>query len=247
MTKYTNTEDLANRIIEELAKLNEPIVFKGAMTLHYSIRNDNPSEVSRRTKDIDGDYTNTNVTMKKLWSIINKAVSSINPELEVCTTREFSEKRSANFVIYKSMDKLLSIDLSVRENPFYRIYLSFNDVPIRGATESKMVADKIVTISTRLVFRRTKDLVDLYILSLSGKIFNTIDIVHINRNFNRQIGDFCHFKNSVDEIQYAYDKLREVENKPRFDILYEQVFRFVKPFMSNLVPDLNWFDNDWKI
>lgn len=245
MKLYTNTEDLANRIIEELSKLNEPIVFKGAMALHYSLRHHNPSAVSRRTKDIDGDYTNVNVTTLEMLNVITKVIKNLDQELNVRVTRDFSQDISAKFVIYNKDEKILSIDLSVRRNPFYKIYLSFNDVPVQGATETKMVADKIVAISTQQVFRRAKDLIDLYILSYKDIRFKTVDIVEINREYNRQFGDFAHFKNSTDKIEYAYEKLRGVENKPDFSLLYNRLQKFVKPFMNSPVPDLIWNGNGW--
>lgn len=48
--------DFLYRVMEELSNEGVPVVFKGAMVLNLAIRKNNPSNVERLTRDIDGDW-----------------------------------------------------------------------------------------------------------------------------------------------------------------------------------------------
>ena len=68
-------------------------------------------------------------------------------------------------------EKVASVDLSVRKNPFCRPYFFYvNGISINGASLSKMLSDKICAVSGENVCRRMKDILDVYVLSFITEI-----------------------------------------------------------------------------
>lgn len=100
-------ENLLNQVIEELSKLNVPIVFKGGMVTKFTLK-DKSNVMRRNTKDIDGDYTETeNVSMELLKSIVEKAVKQINKNYKVEIFREFGENKAAGFLVKENDERIL--------------------------------------------------------------------------------------------------------------------------------------------
>ena len=83
------------RVMEELAKADVPIVFKGAMVLKLVIQRNNPSTVERKTKDIDGDWVGDSPTMEQIEKALRQAVKQVDNSLDIQVVREYGEKRSA--------------------------------------------------------------------------------------------------------------------------------------------------------
>lgn len=155
------------RFIEELSELNAPIVFKGAIVLKTALK-DSQIATQRGTRDVDGDWVMSEPTMEVLLNTVSTALSKVGDEYSVVVTREYGANKSAGFSVQniETLEQLFTFDLSVKKNPFYSTYYStVNGIAFRGATPAKMVADKLHGISTRTVFRRCKDIVDLYLLS----------------------------------------------------------------------------------
>lgn len=47
-----------------------------------------------------------------------------------------------------------------------------------------------------------------------------------------KLGPFYQFREELDKIEYAYNTLKRIDNKPTFDVVYPRVFRFIYPFMD---------------
>lgn len=232
--------DLLNRIIEELSKQGVPIVFKGAMLLNNILANDNPSNIYRKTFDIDGNWIGDNPDINEIRNYIQKAVNNINSDYHVSIVREFTERRSAGFKIYVDnngkQDTIASIDISVKKvNQTVDYYSYINNITFKGVSLDKMITDKIATISTRQIYRRTKDLIDLYVLSFLTE-FNYDEVFRILEFDNRELGDFEHFKNNIEHVEHAYSKLENISNKPSFEEVYERLKQKLKPFIDNPQP-----------
>ena len=89
--------ELLYRIMEELAKADVPIVFKGAMVLNLVTHASNPSAVERMTKDIDGDWIGEGPTMKQIETALRQAVKTVNPSMDITVYREYGEKGLRGF------------------------------------------------------------------------------------------------------------------------------------------------------
>ncbi len=212
------------RVMEELVNAGVPIVFKGAMVLNLAIRDNNPSKVERATRDIDGDWVGESPTMQEIESALRNAVKKTDSSLDIQIIRVFGERKSAGFkIINENGEKVASIDLSVRQNRFCKPYISYvSGASINGASLSKMLSDKIYAISTGNVCRRTKDILDIYVMSFITEI-NTDELHQIWKESGRVLGNFETYKIKFSEIKEAYDKMKGIKNKPDFIKVYSRV------------------------
>lgn len=196
------------RLIEELSNMRTPIVFKGAMVLKTALSGV-ALDTERMTRDIDGDWISTPPSMDSLTDVINTALHKVDINLSAIAHREYGVGKSAGFyIIDNNNDRLFSIDISIKQNPYYMLYTTgINNIKFYGATPEKMFADKKMrAISTPKIFRRAKDLYDLYLLSaLPGYLsINIRAILQSNK-----LDDFKDFKESIGKLEKnAYNALR---------------------------------------
>jgi hypothetical protein len=99
--------------------------------------------------------------------------------LEVKVKREYGENKSAGFHIVDRNSGVVkaSIDIDLNSDSNYRMY-QFGNMMFNGVMPDSVISDKIFAISSNLVFRRTKDLIDLYALAHCVTV-NTADIQQI--------------------------------------------------------------------
>jgi hypothetical protein len=235
---YGNPEALPYmyRVIEFMAQMRYPIVFKGAMVLRTLLANKGFT-TSRMTEDVDGDWVNSDITNEALLYYVKLAVDSLNvPNLYVEQHRRFDATKSAGFHMkfVGNTDPFFSMDIGVKGNNFYTSYSTINGVEFYGSTTAKIITDKIIAVSSKVVRRRTKDIYDLFLLSgFEGVTIHDIDsIIPTCKN---QLGDFDIFRNGVEGkngLRYGYDKLEGVFNKPNFDIVYKAATSICRPFIS---------------
>lgn len=218
-------------VIEELAKIGVPAVFKGAMVLDYILINSGYSGTRRTTRDIDMDWVDGHMSDSDIKKVIKCAVGNIGTgNMDVIQTRKSSSKRSAGFDVKVGGGLIFSVDVGIRVNPFYCEYYTSNGVPFMGASIDKMLADKVSVLSTRIIFRRAKDLYDLYVMSSIGgyELGNVMGILDYN---GRVLGEFNEFKSMKKELEHAYNMLGGIGNKPSFTAVYARVIDFCLPFI----------------
>lgn len=196
-----------------------------------AIKNKNPSKVERATRDIDGDWVGELPTMKEIEKALQNAVNKVDSSLNVQVVRVFGERKSAGFKISNERgEKIASIDLSIRQNRFCKSYISYvNGVAIKGASLSKMLSDKIYAISSGNVCRRTKDVLDIYVMSFIMKI-DADELHRIWKESGRVLGDFKEYKIRFSELEEAYGKMKGIKNKPDFIEVYNRVSDIVHMF-----------------
>ena len=95
-----------------------------------------------------------------------------------------------------------------------------------------MLADKISAVSTDKIFRRVKDIVDLYYLSQVFP-FRSDVIKQILEENDRKLGEFHGFLSRKSELEHAYDKFRFAGDviKPAFNDVYAAVRSYIKDFL----------------
>ena len=242
-------EALMIKVMAELAIAKAPIIFKGAMNLALALQESSPTEVHRETHDIDGDWLLGNTSAETMRKVLEQAVQRVDSSLSVVLFREMAEEKSAGFrIVDADKERVFKVDLGLRRHPFYQNYqISYQGKPlfIRGATLPKMLADKICAISSPKVFRRAKDLVDVYILS-HCKGFDLLDVHRLTHANGRTPGTFEEFCSRKDDLKHAYEKLANVENKPDFQSLYDRVNLFLKPFIRKELRSREWTGEAWK-
>lgn len=95
------------------------------------------------------------------------AINKSGIDLDVSIFRMYGEGRSAGFDLTDRAtgETLFSMDIDVnRPIPPTKLY-EVDGLCFRGVSASQMIADKVAAISTDKVFRRVKDVVDLYYIS----------------------------------------------------------------------------------
>ena len=102
----------------------------------------------------------------------------------------------------------------------------------RGSSPHQMLADKISAVSSDKVFRRVKDLVDLYYLS---QVFE-LDPDLLQKTLlssGKTLEDFHGFLHGTADLRHAYEKFRFTGgvNKPGFDEVYETVKSYLKAIL----------------
>ena len=135
------------RLIEELAKLDAPIVFKDAMVLKTALSG-YPLNTERTTRDIDGDWVGNPPSMEYLNNIINTALSRIGPTYTSTPYREYGQGKSAGFTIHDNGEEIFTIDLSIKQNPYSIYYTTFNGVQFVGASPQKMFVEPFILKSS---------------------------------------------------------------------------------------------------
>ena len=166
---------------------------------------------------------------------LQRAIEKSGIDLEVSIYRMYGEERSAGFELTERStgEILFSMDIDVnRPVPPTKIY-EVEGLRFCGVSLSQMIADKISAISTDKVFRRVKDVVDLYYIS---KVFDLgrADIMQTLKNGGRTLCNFHGFLRRAEDLRHSYEKFRFAGgvNKPPFD----EVYRTVKSYIKDVLP-----------
>jgi len=245
----TEKERLMYQIISNICSTDAPIVFKGALITKLILAENRFTDVSRSTVDIDANWTGEPPPMQLLSDIVNDAIEGISTDLYAEILREYEEGKSAGInVIDRNNGKpAFSIDISINKEQESKPYYH-GDFIIKGVFPTEILADKISVISGNKIFRRTKDLVDVYALAHCVEV-KTSDVYTSHQKNGRVLSDFHAFSYRTDELNHAYQKLRGVENKPDFNKLYEYVSVFIEPFKPSIEVNKIWLPNnmEWNV
>jgi len=226
----TEKEKLMLDIMGKISNADVPIVFKGAMITRLILSEHNFDRVSRTTRDTDAHWTGSPPPMEHLADAINHSLDDLQEKYLAKPIREYKESQSAGISIVDKVigDELFSMDISIKPVYGSRIYYH-GDIGIKGVLPDEVLADKITVMSSKRLFRRMKDFVDVYALS------HCID-VHTSKLFEvcsakkMEMQDFDAFYNRRADIEHAYGKLKGVEGKPDFKTIYNYTEKFIQPF-----------------
>lgn len=228
-------EKVMYQVMKALYDSGIPVSFKGSMVLKASLMEAGFSEDTRHTVDIDGNwYSETPPTAEQMEKSLQNALDQNDIPLEVKLYRMYGEKRSAGFELNdKSTGELIfTMDIDVnRPNVPTQMY-EVAGVRFRGVSPKQMMADKVSVISKDKVFRRIKDVVDIYYISQVFE-FNTDDVIRTLEESGRELGDFDGFLKRVDDLKHSYEKFRFSGDvyKPPFETIYGSVSEYVKPLI----------------
>ena len=231
--KMTKSEELMYRTIAELCRQGAPIVFKGGLITKVYLTEGKQEAYIRATKDIDANWIGDTVSMEMLCSVINRALETENASLRAVPFREFDETHSAGIEVIDTDGRpIFRLDIDMYRPVTEIIEASVSGKTIRCVDIKQIIADKICSVSGPTIFRRTKDLIDLYGLSYCAS-FTTAEIREIAEATQHEIRDFTAFQTRIDELRHAYSKLAGVIEKPEFDTVYERISTLIKPFLHD--------------
>lgn len=231
----TAEERLMYEVMRAIYDSRIPISFKGSMVLKACLLEAGYSEETRHTVDIDANW-NSDIppSAEQMIRSLQDALQKSGIDLNVGLYRMYGEGCSAGFELTEKFtgEILFSMDIDVnRPVPPTKIY-EVEGLRFCGVSPSQMLADKISVISTDKVFRRIKDVVDLYYLS---KVFNYSrdDIIQTMEKSGRILGTFNGFLHKAEELKHSYEKFRFTGgiDKPAFETVYQAVKLYIKAIL----------------
>jgi hypothetical protein len=112
---------------------------------------------------------------------------------------------------------------------------------------NEILADKISVLSGRFIFRRAKDIFDVYALAHCVRVVMS-EIYDVQRMNGREFGAFSEFLLRWNDVEHAYARLKGIEGKPDFDEVYNYLGKFLSPFIQNDKTPAVWDidTSEWK-
>ena len=232
----TVEEELMYKVMKALYDSGIPVSFKGSMVLKACLVEAGFPDDTRHTVDIDGNWLSEEApSAEQMVASFQKALDESGIGLDVSMYRMYGEGRSAGFEIMDrtSGEVLFTMDVDVNRPEIPGRIYEIEGFRFRGAAPLQMITDKISAISTEKVFRRIKDVVDLYYISKVFE-FNSQEIVQTLNATGRPLGSFSGFLSQTDELEHAYAKFRFSGgvNKPPF----EEIYQTLKQYIGSILP-----------
>ncbi len=229
-------EKLMYSVMNAIYNSGIPIDFKGAMVLKACLLEAGFSDEIRHTADIDANwYSDSLPSAEQLVESLESALQKNGISLRANLYRMYAQGRSAGFELTDPAtgEILFTIDMDVNRPVQPSLIYEMAGFRFRGVSPDQMLADKISAISTDKVFRRIKDVVDLYYLSQVFELDSDC-LQQTLTNSGKVLEDFQGFLYGTSDLRHAYEKFRfsgEV-NKPSFDEVYAKV----KAYLKNILP-----------
>ena len=233
----TAEEKLMYDVMKAIYDSGIPVNFKGSMVLKACLMEAGYDDETRHTVDIDANwYSDTPPTAEQMVASLQKAIDKNGIGLSVSIYRMYGEGRSAGFELAdrSSGEVLFTMDVDVnRPQPQTKIY-EVADVRFCGVAPIQMIADKVAAISTDKVFRRIKDVVDLYYLSRVVP-FDRAAVLETLKSNGRVLDNFNGFLYRSEELRHSYEKFRFAGDvtKPPFDEIYRTAKSYIKDILPN--------------
>ena len=234
--EITTQEKLMYEVMKSIYDSGMPISFKGSMVLKACLIEAGYTEDIRHTFDIDANwYSDTAPTAEQMTSSLQKAIDRNDLNIDVKLSRMYGNGRSAGFRISdrSTGDELFTMDMDVNRPPMQTKMYEVDGLSFSGASPASMISDKIVAVSSDKVFRRIKDVIDLYYISKVFS-FDKNTFLRTIKISERTLGDFDGFVNRKSDLQHAYDKFRffgDVKKVP-FEDVYQSVSKYIKPLLT---------------
>ena len=232
----TAEEKLMYSVMKAIYESGIPVSFKGSMVLKACLIEAGYTQETRHTVDIDANWNSDAApSADQMVESLQNALRKSGIDLDVSIYRMYGEGRSAGFELADSStgEIIFTMDIDVnRPVPQTKIY-EVAGIRFCGVAPIQMIADKVQTVSTDKVFRRIKDVVDLYYLS-NVFAFDRPAALQALKNSGKALESFQGFLYRTDELKHSYEKFRfsgDV-NKPPF----EEVYSTVKSYINDVLP-----------
>ena len=232
----TAEEKLMYQVMKAVYDSGIPVNFKGSMVLKACLMEVGYTEETRHTVDIDANwFSKTPPTAEQMVASLQSALKKSGIDLEVSLYRMYGEGLSAGFELRDNAfgEVLFTMDMDVnRPMPPTQVY-EVAGLHFCGVSPIQMIADKVASVSSDKVFRRIKDVVDLYYLS-KVFAFDRSAVLQTLSNSGRKLEGFHGFLHRQEELQHSYEKFRFEGDvsKPPFD----EVYRTVRLFIKDILP-----------
>lgn len=223
--KYTPNKDILYEIIGALNEARLPIIFKGANVTNVILK-ENDSPYIRRTTDIDSSWYGENPTTNNIELMLSDALKPCG--YEVVKIRELDGKiKSAGFKILKDGLPVTKIDIDIHKVINSEKYF-YGSIEFVGVSFEEILADKFCAISQKSIYRRIKDLIDIYsLLTIYTPLVK--DLYKIILESEKNLGNFDELLRNFDLLKKCYNDLK-MENKTEFREVYECIINWANKF-----------------
>lgn len=233
----TIEEKLMYRVMKAIYDSGVPVNFKGSMVLKACLLEAGYTEDTRHTVDIDANwFTEVPLTKEQLEYSIQKAITDSGINLDVHLFRMYGEGRSAGFDLLDrdTGESVFTLDMDINNHVHETRIYEIAGIRFCGVAPIHMIADKVVVVSSDKVFRRIKDVVDLYYFS-QVFTFDGERVLESIRKSGKRLDSFHGFLQRSDDLKHAYEKFRFEGNvnRPSFNEVYETT----KSFIQELLPE----------
>ena len=234
-----NLENEMYRVMTALSSGDVPVDFKGAMVLHAFLYENGFSETAvRPTRDIDANWlSDTPPSMDEIVSAFQRVLDQNNIPFTVKYYRAYGEGKSAglDFCSKDSGNTVFTMDMDINRPEAGTRYYAVGNFRFRGVVVEQILADKISAISTEKVFRRVKDVIDLYYLSQCFSM-DSEKVKAVMSQTGRAPAGFEGFLNHIDDVEHAYEKFRFAggAEKPKFSDVYITVKTYISDFLLQM-------------
>jgi hypothetical protein len=220
------------QILAVLSNSGAPLVFKGALIIRLILDENGYKLTDRPTNDIDANWVGEPPTMEALVEAVNEALESSGNNLRAEARRAYDSTTTAGLKIFNSVtgEQIVTMDVEIKPVIGSKVYY-YGEMGIRGVLVDAVLSDKICVLSGDHIFRRAKDMIDVYALANCVEV-NTSDIYETIKVTGRTLEQFEAYRGRRSDLEYAYAKLRGIVNKPDFDVVYAYLNKFLAPFME---------------
>ena len=233
MTEQQQQEHLMYQVIGGLSGVDAPLVFKGALITKLILKENSYAELEKPTNDIDANWIGEPPTMVELTEVINRSLIQFGGAIYAEPERTYAPGKSAGIRLIDADSgvKIISMDITIKPVIGHRIY-HYGEIAIRGVLPDAVLCDKISVLSGERIFRRAKDVLDVYALANCLEI-STADIYSALEKAERALGTFDSFLTRRADLEHAYGKMRGIIGKPEFSSVYSYLEKFLEPFITN--------------
>ena len=233
----TAEEKLMYQVMKAVYDSGIPVSFKGSMVLKACLIEAGFSEETRHTVDIDANwFSDTPPTAAQMVESLQNAIGKCGIALYVSLYRMYGEGRSAGFELkdVSTGEVIFTLDMDVnRPVPPTKIY-EIEEIRFRGVSPIQMIADKVAAVSTDKVFRRIKDMVDLYYLS-KVFAFDSAAVLQTLKDSGRTLEGFHGFLYRPEALRHSYEKFRFTGDVSKLP--FDEVYRTVTSYIQDVLPE----------
>jgi predicted nucleotidyltransferase component of viral defense system len=222
------------QVVKVLFASGGPFILLGGVALKLYLDNICYQDVVRFTVDIDVNITDASLTSFSLLEIINRCLLNIDNRLIAKIRHAKPDGRAVEVVVYNDYSKHIFLRLDISYSPVLTLteYI-LDNCAIKAVMPIEILADKLTVLSTRSIMRRSKDLIDIFVLSNCLQL-NFSEILYFITNKNINMGRFDEFLSNYETLEEHYCQLHNVVGKPDFQVMYDRIGKFISPFFSDV-------------
>lgn len=231
-----NNYTLIARVVEEITKLNIPLVVKGDIVIRSALNTSGISCSDIGSNLLELDWIGTKVTNRELDYLLGIVVRNISYDYKVEAGNDYfhvKDSRQENSGAF-----FFPISVSIRETVTTSTYVTdVGKVKFNGSSLTELLYDKVDRASKDRIVKIPKTFYTLYRMSY-------LSTYSYMPNY-RMYGDFKALLNCKDSIEEEYNKLECLTANLSFNDMYNRVLVFLEPFISHSDTRLFWKGDSW--